>query len=406
MTKVIAPCLMVFTVLCLCCCSQTYCPHNCECVRRETSCWYASLSSVPQTLSEDTIKLNLTYNNIQTLRKNETGRFPSLKIALLLHNHIATLESQIFCMAKELSTLDLSKNEIKYIDHEAFNCLQKLQRLYLNDNQIYFIESHLFKDNSVLTMLDLGNNNIGIIDSYNFQYNHFLTILRVENNPIILYPPSVYFSVTPFNVLDINFCNLKYPSLISFQNISRLEDLRYNINIDIAVTDFLSQADVHSNIDLMNVFQTKLRQIGYNLDDYINYNSTISAVTTSSNIPVLCYCDSKAVWFWCSEQLKKCPRSVRLEDMYQSLACYRKRSELSDDKNHDFDPGFKNSEIDGEMILYVSAGAILLTVLVLSVIIGLLIVRRRRMREREETGSICARSSFVYKDLHIERIRN
>lgn len=146
-----------FAILSLCILTSS-CPPKCTCAVQEITCLNASLSVIPPTLNENTVKLTISHNSIQNLIHDNTTKLAQLRIALLYMNGIQTLGPRIFCASKELIILNLSKNKIVSIHPESFICLHKLSYLYLNDNKISYIDSNLFRRNNKLLVLDLGNN--------------------------------------------------------------------------------------------------------------------------------------------------------------------------------------------------------------------------------------------------------
>jgi hypothetical protein len=355
------------------------------------------------------VKLNVTYSNILTLRSDNSTNLSKLMIISMCKNGIQNLEPRIFCSSKELRTLNLSENEIVSINSESFRCLEKLTFLYLNSNKIPYIDTTLFKNNGELNVLDLRNNKIKTVRCDTFQNNPLLSLFLVENNPMDLYLASLNCLHMPFNVLDIEFCKLDRPFLISYQSIPHLQELKQDSTKGVSVTELSPQSKV---LDLFNIIKFKMEKINYNsLDGYVNNNSTLDAVTTLSDIPVLCYCGKKSVWFWCCTE---CMKHVGLAQMYLTLKCSEARgtgSDVSDLEMYEAREelvhnltdvaGPQSAHETHTVTLYVFVP---ITVLIAITIIIVVVLRARHKckKAREEIGSSSAENSFIFQNLLTE----
>jgi len=368
------------------CVMTSACPSKCTCSLQETKCLNASLSAIPQTINNNTQKLTISYNNIQSLMQDSVTNLAQLRIVFLNMNGIQSLGPRILCASRVLIILNLSKNEIMSIHSESFSCLQNLSYLYLNENKISYIDSSLFKNNSELLVLDLRNNELKTILSDAFKNCSLLALVLIENNRMILSGTSLNSFSTSFNVLDIEFCKSNKTSLISYQSLPRLQELKRNTSELVAVTE-LSQ-----NTDLFNVIKFKLKAFSYGFDDYLYYNATLSQITTSSGIPLLCYCERMYMWFWCSEH---CPEPVGLTLMYETLKCNKEYGQEIRNQKNGLD-SHPNAETD-QIVMYISV-AIALACLIVTVAVVAFVVGRKCKRATEENECYVARCSFVFQN--------
>jgi hypothetical protein len=309
-----------------------------------------------------------------------------LRIVFLNMNGIQSLGPRILCASRELIILNLSKNEIMSIHSESFSCLQKLSYLYLNENKISYIDSSVFKNNSELLVLDLRNNELKTILSDAFKNCSLLSLVLIENNHVVLNGTSLNSFNTSFNVLDIEFCKSNQTSLISYQSLPRLQELKRNTSELVAVTD-LSQ-----NTELLNVIKYKLEEISHGFDDYLYYNATLNQITMTSGIPLLCYCERMYVWFWCS---KHCPAPVGLTRMYETLKCNKEYGQEIRNKTNGLDS--HPNEETGQIFMYISV-AIALACLIVTVAVVAFVVRRKCKRATEETECYVDRYSFIFQN--------
>jgi hypothetical protein len=304
-----------------------------------------------------------------------------LRIVFLSMNGIQSLGPRILCASRELIMLNLSKNRITSINSQSFSCLQKLSYLYLNENKISYIDSSLFKSNSKLLLLDLRNNALKTIASDAFKNNSLLSLVLIENNYVVLNGTSLNSFNTSFNVLDIEFCKPNETSLISYQSLPRLQKLKRNTSELVAANELVSQ-----NTELFSVVKSKLEEVNYGFDDYVSYNATLNQITTSSGIPVLCYCDRMRVWFWCSEQWSA---PVGLTRIYETLKCSKEYGQEIQNQTN----GLNSHQI----VVYISVATALACLMVTAVVVAF-VVKRKCKQATEETGCYMARNSFIFQN--------
>ena len=90
--------------------------------------------------------LNLSYNRIETLRKNTFMSIRKLNYLYLHNNRIQLIESNAFNNLQSLIELKLNNNKIKSITNDNYNGLNfksSLKNLNLINNSIDYIDSNL-----------------------------------------------------------------------------------------------------------------------------------------------------------------------------------------------------------------------------------------------------------------------
>jgi hypothetical protein len=165
-----------------------------------------------------------------------------------------------------------------------------------------------------------------------------------------------------------------------------LQELKRNTGELFAVNE-LSQ-----NTELFNVVTFKLEKVGYDFDDYLYYNATLNQITTSSGVPLLCYCERIYLWFWCSE---RCPTPVGLPHMYETLECNKEYGQEIRNQTNGLDRHpIKEIEKIGKYKLIAVASAFLMVIVA---IVGFAISRKCK-RAPEETECYEARDSFIFQN--------
>lgn len=274
----------------------TPCPKKCHCSNTETTCSNLSLNFVPKPLHQGTKKLTLSHNNLTILKEGDLDDLKNLKSLYLNDNAIEKVAPKVFCVALHLEVLDLRNNKLTSIQDEVFRCLEGLKYLYLNNNGITSIGLRLFENNTKLSVVDLGENLITAIEPNTFVNNENISLLNTQNNPITLSLDRTCKSYMPFNVLDIYFNGTCRWSIMSYQRIQDLDDLRKNVSKSVHLNDLLGKA----GSDLSGIFESKFQ---YDKQDeiYLLYNSTMHAVQTTSGIYLFCYGARNSLWFWCND---------------------------------------------------------------------------------------------------------
>jgi len=297
---------------CMQCVESTSCPVTCKCTSAETSCRSASLQSVPDDLSESTVKLVLTNNSFPTLNSSHLRLLTRLKFVDLSKNHIKTIGSGLLCTSEELEILYLNDNNIEIQEPDTFYCLKKLGRLSLRNNQVSSVPQSLFQNNINLVVLDLGYNYITFLEPRIFQQNLLLSYVIIEANPISSVSNFTYLSKY-LNVLDIEFCG--HPYIISYQRYLTLETEQNMTQVEDLLPNDLTNSD---RMFLFNAMKPKLDALGYSQQDFLHPEVTTRRITDYSGAPVFCYCKLLSVWYWCIDKMPSCPDAM---DAFRNQKC-------------------------------------------------------------------------------------
>ena len=297
---------------CMQCAESTSCPATCKCTSKETSCQRASLQSVPDDLSEDTIKLVLTNNNFPALDSNHLRLLTRLKFVDLSKNLIKTIGSRFLCTSEELEILNLNDNNIEILKPDTFYCMKKLRRLILKNNQISSVPQSLFQNNLNLVVLDLSYNHITFLEPRSFQQHLLLSYVIIEANPIS--SVSNFTALSRYlNVLDIEFCG--QPSVISYQRYLTLETEQNKTQVKDLLANNITNSDRQF---IFNAIKPKFDALDYKEWDDLYPNITTRTVTTYSGSPVFCYCKLLSVWYWCIDKMPSCPDT---KEAFQNQIC-------------------------------------------------------------------------------------
>jgi slit protein 2 len=357
--------------------SAATCPLECFCQGNEITCFNTSLSSVHNKFDVSTKKLNISYNNIQTIYNGDLHNLPELKSVLLNNNGIQQVEPEVFCMTKQLEILNLSNNKLKIIEPVTFCYLKELKVLSLSNNTITFIHRSQFQNNIKLSLLDLSGNCITTFDPFTFENNKLLFQLNVKNNFITLSSNPTHQSNTALNVLDIDFtstCNCNFSwSIMFYHSIPALEKLRRGNKSTSLLSALVKQSE------LLNVFRSKLHNEERVYETFLVYNSTLHVVTTSSGTPLLCYLESKSVWLWCNDA-----RHRNIDTLYKKCGQVSNRTpDTRSPESRKFDPKFRSND-DKDKCNIVLISLFVIPTIILIARVTVLVVRLKRTKEREK----------------------
>lgn len=103
--------------------------------------------------------INLSINNLNTLKEDFLHNLTQLQTFIVSNNKIKLLPKHVFSQ-NPLRVLDLSKNQISDLPVELFANLTSLRELYLQENAIESLELGLLTNLVNLTILNLKFNNI------------------------------------------------------------------------------------------------------------------------------------------------------------------------------------------------------------------------------------------------------
>lgn len=256
---------LLTTILCLALFSvSSSCPSDCQsCDNGRFMCVSAGLSQPPNSIPEDTLVIDLSQNDIQTLQGLPS--VPNAQSLRLPANKLEKLEASDLSVAPALMSLDLSQNSITLVDDKAFEGLSELRTVSLTgnkltsighifkdtpqvtsvrlgNNEITEIGEEDFKDNAMVKMLDLSNNKITKVHQDAFKNLDMLRYLILSNNPLVILP-ELTFTSTMLMLADFSNCQLQS---VPRSMPSSLKDFRLGNNQikEILVDDFQNMTEV------------------------------------------------------------------------------------------------------------------------------------------------------------------
>lgn len=159
------------------CCAQgllSDCPRLCECKwksgKESVVCLNANLTSVPVLLDAGTQVLDLTGNNLVSIKNDEFSKtgLVNLQKVFISRCRLKMLEKYCFRKLINLVELDLSYNSFSQIPSQVFESTPELRELKLTGNPIYRIPNEAFLHVPQLVKLELSECKINNIESRAF----------------------------------------------------------------------------------------------------------------------------------------------------------------------------------------------------------------------------------------------
>ncbi|XP_066592806.1 leucine-rich repeat-containing protein 24 [Prorops nasuta] len=191
----------------------TQCSLPCKCKwvsgKKTADCVKQNLTEVPNKLSTEIQFLDLTGNKIRDLPQNafnasrlmnvhklvmrecnidtiHRDAFNGLKIVIeidLSSNNIRSLRPGTFVETQRLRVLLLNNNRLKVLENDLFHDMDFLQKVILSDNRLERIEERTFRNLPELHSLALNGNNLSSLRLQSVEGLPKLGSLELHNNP-------------------------------------------------------------------------------------------------------------------------------------------------------------------------------------------------------------------------------
>ncbi|KAF7249275.1 Toll-like receptor 13 [Varanus komodoensis] len=145
--------------------ASSYSLKNCEVHglltnRTKVLCYDRQLTHVPAYLPSKLFFLDVSQNNITSLRKSDFTEMSNLHILNVSQNKIGHIEEGAFVHTSRMEILNLTTNQLHHLTSFMFDGLFNLTVLLLGNNQISRIEPSAFAHLEKLKVIDLSSNQL------------------------------------------------------------------------------------------------------------------------------------------------------------------------------------------------------------------------------------------------------
>ncbi|XP_036413190.1 toll-like receptor 13 [Colossoma macropomum] len=212
-------------------------------------CYKRQLRAVPESVPSRARVLDISYNKISVIKKNDLGDLTNLHNLNLSNNMIEEVEDGAFRGLAALQELNLAHNRLTTISGGFFQNLFNLTLLRLNENHISNISSSAFLPLISLVMLNLSGNHLQYIHKAQpvFQMPHIQELHIGKNGFSSFETCQVSNTSLQLQVLDLSHNPLQsfritddiFPHLetldLAYNNVSMkwdVQDKNYFRNVD------------------------------------------------------------------------------------------------------------------------------------------------------------------------------
>uniref|UniRef100_A0A8C7KMV1 TLR4 interactor with leucine rich repeats n=1 Tax=Oncorhynchus kisutch TaxID=8019 RepID=A0A8C7KMV1_ONCKI len=203
-----------------------FCPERCDCQQAQhILCTNGGLRAVPKVHSsrvpEDVLVFSLGGNFIGNISAFDFTRYGNLIRLNLQYNQIQTIHPKAFEKLSKLEELYLGNNLISTIPPETLQSLAKLTTLYGNNNDIKKITPELFGNLESIVKLRLDGNAIELLQNSVFKSLTNLHYLHLESNQLSHIHRNAFSKLT-----KLRFLNLAQNKLTAVRNVFTFSQLR------------------------------------------------------------------------------------------------------------------------------------------------------------------------------------
>lgn len=201
------------------------CPERCDCQRpQHLMCTNRGLRAVPEPAargSEEALILSLGGNFIGNISALDFARYSNLARLNLQYNQIQTIHPKAFEKLSMLEELYLGHNLLSDIPAGTLQPLKKLTILYGNNNDIKKITAELFASLDNLVKLRLDGNSIETLQDSVFKSLTSLHYLHLESNKLQHIHRNAFSKLT-----NLRFLNLAHNKQSAVRNALTFSQLK------------------------------------------------------------------------------------------------------------------------------------------------------------------------------------
>ena len=188
--------------------------------------------------------LNLSEQNITTLKAGDFDGLSSLDSLALYKNELSSLPVDIFSELSSLRKLDLGNNMLRRLPADIFSELSSLEWLSLPFNQLNSLSVDTFSGLSSLNTLNLSYNKLSSLSAGHFAGLSSLRTLNLSSNKLSGLPSELFSDVPSLSWLSLSFNELSGLPVRIFSGLSTLRSFYLGDNaVNLSITVFLEQIE-------------------------------------------------------------------------------------------------------------------------------------------------------------------
>ncbi|MDE0687246.1 MAG: cadherin domain-containing protein [Candidatus Poribacteria bacterium] len=188
--------------------------------------------------------LNLSEQNITTLKAGDFDGLSSLDSLALYKNRLRSLPADLFSGMSALSRLDLGSNDLSSLPADVFSELSSLSWLSLSFNKLNGLPAGIFSGPSSLNTLNLSYNKLSSLPSDLFSELSSLRTLNLSSNKLSGLPADLFSGVSSLSWLSLSFNELSGLPVGIFSGLSVLRSFYLGDNaVNLSIIVFLEQIE-------------------------------------------------------------------------------------------------------------------------------------------------------------------
>ncbi|XP_034560742.1 TLR4 interactor with leucine rich repeats [Notolabrus celidotus] len=177
------------------------------------------------------LRVNLQYNQLQTIHPKAFEKLSKLEELYLGHNLLSNIPAGTLQPLKKLTVLYGNNNDIKKVTPELFVNLDNLVKLRLDGNSIEILQDSVFKSLPSLRYLHLESNKLQHIHRNAFSKLNNLRFLNLAHNKQTSVSNALTFSqLRALTTLLLSENEIQYVENHVFQNLKKLSKLSLSNN--------------------------------------------------------------------------------------------------------------------------------------------------------------------------------
>ncbi|MBN3300018.1 LIGO1 protein, partial [Amia calva] len=203
------------------------CPARCECRPDvlEVNCSSRRLTSVPDGLSAESQRLDLSRNRLKIVYDGQFVGLSRLQELDLSENGISIIEMDAFRGLQGLRTLCLRGNRLKILLVGVFAGLPSLRLLDISENEILVFLDYTFRELSNLRQLETGENDLVFISHRAFSGLQSLQELNLDRANLTAVPSEALSQLQSLSLLRLRRLNVSVLPNHAFRRLHRLRTL-------------------------------------------------------------------------------------------------------------------------------------------------------------------------------------
>lgn len=185
-------------------CGVCHCKWNSG--KKTADCKNVSMLQIPTDMSSEMQVLDLSYNQIAELRRDEfkDANLENLHKIFMRNCTLQEINRDAFKGLQVLIEMDFSNNQVRVLHPGTFSGLIKLRTLILNNNEIEVLDDYLFDNLTFLYKIELKNNRIHRVGLQTFVDVQSLIQIFLDSNRLSVLKEQTFRNLIKLKSLSLS----------------------------------------------------------------------------------------------------------------------------------------------------------------------------------------------------------